>query len=589
MPFWLIGISNYFFASSSFKLIDDQIQWIGDIDGLLMTSAISVFILALWIIGLFTGILDSCITKIIERYNNMIRFIKTDPKIIFIHIGILFSMLIIASAIEVVLSGFLPVNSFTLLARTVRIIFYFSVGLSIYIIILFRAKPEKLFLFLSLLIGFIYITAHPFYWYGWDCGIHYAWSVEESFFKTVSVSRADLILAHNPEFYPFFLYENSFGYNGLLMHGYNNFTEFTFPKNSDTFSWSLMWHENLYHRIAHIPTGIMLFIARSIAMTPIMAVKFGTLANHLIYTLVIYFAMKRLNSGKYIMAVIAMFPTSFVLSTTYGYDQWLISFIMLGYAYFFYETQTPDKKISIKNMIIMSAALFIGIGPKAVYFPVMFILYFIKKNKFTGLKEYRIYITTVSCLIIFAIAGFAVPYITSGGGEGDWRGGTGVDAVAQTIYILQNPFIYIKTFLNFLTSYLNIFTNNFITHFAHLGYSSFYYFILVILGFVIITDRNEYDIKTSSFKLKLLLLFITLITISVFTLAMYISFTEVGENIIAGVQGRYLTPLLFPLFYIIGNFKIKNKINESIYSCIIYSSMSFVLLVGAWEKFILQT
>jgi len=589
VPFLLIGISNYFFSSASYVLIDGARQWVGSFDGLLMTLSICITLTALWIAFIYTGYLDKCINRITTGFLKGVTYVKENKKTTLRHLGILFAIVILALIAEVFISRFAPFKGFNALARIVRVTFYMCAGLSVYCLYMFRAKPEMLFLSLSLVIGFLYIAAHPPFWYGWDCGIHYAWSVEESFFRTVSVSRADLLLAHTPEYSSFFQHEINNGFEGLLMSGRDNVTEFSFLKNTGTFAWSLIESNFLYTRIAHIPAGILIFIGRSIMLPPIIILKLGTVANHLIYTLLVYFAIKRLSSGKYLMAVIAMFPTSFVLSTTYGYDQWLIGFLMLGFAYFFYEAQNPETKISKKSLIIIMGSLFIGIAPKAVYLPMMLTFYFMKRDKFETLKGYRSYLISISCLILFALLSFAAPFIAAGGGEGDWRGGENVNGALQTLFVLENPFTYVWIFLRFLMTYINIFSHNYITYFAHLGYSSFYSFVVLLLGFVIITDRSKEGLLTSSIGNKVLMTFVTLATIALFSLAMYIGFTEVGAATIAGVQPRYLIPLMFPFLYVVGGFKIQNNINKTAYSCAVFGIMAFVLLTGAWQKFVLIT
>jgi uncharacterized membrane protein len=589
-PFWLIGLSNYFFSSASFVHdVDGVRQWIGDIDGILMTLVINTIIIIIWGIGLFTGYLDILITRTIYRLEYIKKFIKENPKKVLLHIGILFAIVITALTIEVFISRYLPFRSFLTLTRIVRVSFYMAAGLSAYCIVVFRGKPETMFLSLSFVIGFAYIAAHPPYWYAWDNGVHYAWAFEESFVRNVSVSYADFLMAGAPEYHSFLIYEETLGFSDVLM-GRGNATMFSFPKGTDSISWFEYEHGFWYTYLAHISQGFMLFIGRSLALPPILAFKLGPLLNHMIYTLLIYFAMKRLSSGKYLLAAIAMVPTAFVLSTTYGTDHWLIGFLILGFAYYFYEVQNPDKKIELKNIIIMIAAFVIGLSPKAVYIPLMLFLFFIKKDKFATERGRKAYFSALAISILFVFVSFALPFIISGGGgEGDWRGGANVSSSRQTLFILQNPHIYTGILLRFIISYVRIFSDNYVTYFAHLGYSPFFFLVWLVIGFVAITDRNDKDALTSNGGFKALMAFLVFSTVAMFSTAMYIEFTEVGEHLIAGVQPRYKLPLLFPFLYVIGGFKIQNNINKTAYSCAVFGIMSFILLVGAWEKFILYT
>ena len=591
LPFWLLGISNYFFSSSSYRYAHDgALLWEGNIDGILMIIAISIFIAGIWVAGLYKGFLDKYIDQINTGITGKIKDIKENPRKILLHCVILISIFGLALLMEILLSRTSLFRYFSFLVRVARLSFYMAGGLTVYFIYLFRNKPEKLFLSLSLLIGAVYVIAPQPFWYAWDNGVHYAWSVAESFIWNVSVSRADHLVAQAPEYHSFLQYEITNNLAGLL-EGRSDAVIYSFRKGTDTFAWSMFYHPFIYNRLAHIPAGLMIFAGRSLTLPPIIIIKLGTVINHIIYTLLVYFSMKRLSSGKYLLAVIAMFPTAFVLSTTYGYDHWMIGFLMLGFAYYFHEIQNPDKKIETKSIIIMIISFVVALGPKAVYVPIMLILYFIKKEKFNTEKGRRAYLAAVTASIIFVFASFAIPYIFSGGGGyyEDFRGGSNVDAVSQTMYVLKNPFTYMVTYLRFLIPYLNIFDQNYITYFAHSGYSSFFHLVLILLWFVTITDRNDKDMLTSSIKYKIIVTAVLFATISVFSLSMYIGFTDLGATEIAGVQGRYLIPLLFPFLYSAGGFKIQNNINKTAYTCFVFGIMSLVLLSGAWEKFIVNT
>jgi len=119
-----------------------------------------------------------------------------------------------------------------------------------------------------------------------------------------------------------------------------------------------------------------------------------------------------------------------------------------------------------------------------------------------------------------------------------------------------------------------------------MGQSSFQYLVFILLGFVTITDRTEKDIHTSAMRYKALVTFIVLSAFALVSTALYIGFTSVGADTIAGMQGRYLLPLLFPAFYVVGSFRIQNKMSQSKYSICVFGIMSVVLLTGVWQKLI---
>jgi len=570
----LIGVSNYFFASSSYQLIVDPEtaeatgrQWVGDIDGLLMSLFISAIVAAVWFIFTCTGQMD----KLFSGLAGKVRGVKENPKKLFCHVGILAVLIALSVLAEMAVSS---IEASGGALNVYRILFFSISGISVYCIILFRGKPTKLFLSLSLLIGFLYITLHPNFLYAWDNRIHYKWALEESFVINVSVSESDAVIMGIPELEPF---ELSSSQESATVSSYSLIPDTAFQLALRVY--------NLYKRVAHIPTGVMLFIGRSLALAPDIIFRLGMAANHLIYTFIVYLAIKRLNSGKHLMAIIAMFPMAFVLSTTYGYDHWVTAFTMLGFAYFFNEVQNSGKSIELKNIIIMIGAFVLGLGPKAIYVSLMFVLYFLQRDKFKTIKDHKRYNIITTFAILFVVASFAIPFVyLGGGGAGDTRGGAGVNASSQTSFILRNPLTFAGILLRFMKNYLRVFiTDNFVTYFAHLGSSSYSLLTLALTGFVTLTDRNEHDLHSSTARYKIIISIIAFVTVALYSTGLYIEFTEVGTSYIVGVQPRYLMPVLFPLLYVAGSLKIKNNMNKAAYSGVVFGIISFVLLVGAWE------
>lgn len=554
-------------------------QWTGDIDGMLMSLFISLLIFLIWRVMHINNYLECLINekiKIISKNGkNYIAFIST---LCFVAVGSIISGGIISFVIR---------NNTQLSIHSM--IFYVATGLSIFFMFHFRGNPDKLFLSLSLTIGFLFIFLHPPHWHGWDQRIHFSHVVQESYVRNVSVNTSNFSWAYLSGM-------GNIQAAGLepfsRMSGQYDVAVYSYLKGTYSFHPYIMVG-SLFNRLPYIIPGLMVFIGRSLILPPYFVFMLGLIGIHSTYSLVLYFAIKRLNSGKHIIAVIAMFPTAFLISTTYGADYWVTSLTILGFTYFIYEVQNPEKRVELKNLIIMIGAFFLALGPKAIYFPLMFILYFLSRDKFETKKGYKCYCIAVSIAILFAVSSFVVPFIVSSGEYGvvvgDFRGGAYVDSIAQARFILQNPFVYARILLRFLRGYINVFdtqsfwvNQNFTTNLSYLGESAHYHLIWVLVVFVTITDRVKQDELTSTIKYKLIMFFLATSTVVLVVTALYVSFTWVGAHHISGVQGRYLFPII-PLFlYIVGSFKINNGINKIAYSGVVFGIMSFVLLHSVW-------
>ncbi|GMO49145.1 MAG: hypothetical protein Ta2G_05780 [Termitinemataceae bacterium] len=451
-----------------------------------------------------------------------------------------------------------------------RLMFFIATYSIIFFIYKYKGKSEKLFFSVSILTGLMLASVLPPSEVSWDEKIHYEWAIEKSFFIQEYPTSADL---------------NFEKINEKIYYDSNERKIKIDEKNAEH---KAGFYENVINPnlllVSHIPAGLFLFVGRSINLPFLWYFILGRMANVLIYSIVVFFALKRLKTGKYILATIALFPTCIFLASNYTYDYWVTSFTMLGVAYFLREIQESDKKIEFKNIIIMLSAFVFGLLPKAVYFPLMALLYFIGKKKFLSVNAYRKYLFAVTIALLFIISSFMLPFILSnGGGQGDLRGGPEVNSTEQTRFILNHPLEYITILLNFLQEYLSLENSKgYITNFAYLGLTPYFMLIFATLIVVVFTDKNKFDVITSEIKIKILIFSASFIAIALVASALYISFTPVHLNTINGCQGRYIIPLVFPCLAVLGSSKIKQELNQDRYSIIIFGILSFVLMGGIW-------
>jgi len=265
---------------------------------------------------------------------------------------------------------------------------------------------------------------------------------------------------------------------------------------------------------------------------------------------------------------------------------------MLGFAYYFNEIQNPDEKIKLKNIVIMIGSFVIGMAPKAVYFSMAGILLFMKRSKFKTNKGYVSYLLAVIFGMLIITSVFLVPNITGDTGPGDMRGGSDVSYQGQISFILNNPLEYTKILLRSMRVFLDSFNDsdftNYITNIAYFGTSNYMHLVWLLLLFVMFTDRNENDLISIRAGQKTLVSAMAFGTVALFSTAMYIAITPVGYLHILGTQPRYMLPVLFPILYIIGGFKIQNNMNKTAYTTGVFAIMSFVLLYAVWTKLIVQ-
>lgn len=459
-----------------------------------------------------------------------------------------------------------------------RFFFLFSIGLLVFLFIFFRntitLKPEYGFLIASLVLGGLLVFVQMRTFISWDERIHYK-NADGLSLKNIAKKRVDDVYAKT----------NSVPYSYSIreQEAVDDFLDNQFKekrsKSNNELNFSL---KETYNKLAYLPAATGLFLGRLIHLPYYMIFMLGRLATLVCYSLVVFFALSRLKNGKMLMSVVALLPTSLFIASSYSYDFWVTSFTMLGSAYLFRELETRDK-LSKKNLLIMLGAFVVGLGPKAIYFPLMLLVFFIGKDKFKNRNDYNKFLLLNIVAILIVAGSFLLPFFVSGEGGGDTRGGKGINSAEQVKFIITEPLRYARILFNFLGEYISpANAMGYTTSFAYLGFFMGPEILLSLMLFVAIFDRNEGD-KTYGWKIKISMLGIFIVVSSLISTALYVAFTPVRHQTINGVQPRYLTPLIFPLMYVMFSSRIKNPFNRKFFIFAIFASISVVALIEIWE------
>ena len=420
-------------------------------------------------------------------------------------------------------------------------------------------KPEGAFLCIMLTLCLLLVLLCPFGHVSWDDKLHYRWVLNASYLGPTSyVTEADRRIMAVAEDYK-------------VKGGYAENAERIGNMNA-------CYDSPVYTRdgtttIAHAPDGLILALCRLADLSFSKAVTMSKLGSALVYCIVCYYAMRRLKSGKMILAVVAMFPTALFLASNFSYDYWVNCFSILGMAYFVGNLQEKNKPISIADTLIMCACFAIASLPKPVYAVLLVIPFFMTPKKIKNKKQY--YAICVSFLIILTLF-LAFKSFTQIGGGGDSRGGDGVSTIGQIQYIIANPLVFVKTVLRLIaTDFLSHKKAFFYTvSYAFTGTGKGSYIVIALMAFTAVTDKNKYDFRAYGWPIRAMAIAVYFGTAFILAAAMYITFTPVGHNTVNGCQYRYIIPVTYPLLSLIGWGGLKNRIPGSIYNIAVMAIMS---------------
>ena len=336
-------------------------------------------------------------------------------------------------------------------------------------------------------------------------------------------------------------------------------------------------------------------------------ILFGRFGNLLLYAVLLYAAIRITPVGKWLLFVIALFPENLFLASTYSYDPFVTGFLTLGFAMLLRElSRGPGEMVRLRNIVLMLASFALGCLPKAVYAPLVLTALLLPGGHFRTKAGRRSYAAAVFLLFCMLLATFILPTVVSPAETGDVRGGA-TSEVSQVGFILGNPVGYAVILLSQMIRWIpQCFIGPDCTTFmGHLvnGYTDWKglwvpVFLLLLLTVALERGRRKVEAGQSEQKIgkscglgtgngtrsgneigteigaeigtKIetetetqdrtrkwgmlpgiwIFLMIGASCVLIWT-SMYVAFTEPGAREIAGVQGRYFIPLLFPLYLLL--------------------------------------
>ncbi|MBQ9195838.1 MAG: DUF2142 domain-containing protein [Clostridia bacterium] len=471
-------------------------------------------------------------------------------------------------------------------------IFYFvDAGVMIGCLIAWRkqlgAKPEKGFFIIALCIGLLFAVLEPIATsLSWDDEIHFNRIIKLTYGENVAFSEAEKYLS--------------------VMHPTGEISLPAVLETNETLNGLHTEVSNISYGVnvplisipSYLPAAGAIWIARNIGLSFTAMVIAGRAANLLCYCAAVYFAIKQLRRGKLLVASLAMLPSVLFLAGNYSYDPFCIGFILLGICIWLGVYQTPGRYMTFSRAVLMLATFCLGVGTKAVYFPLMVITLFLPASKFRNASERKLYCLAVVMAAVVMLCSFALPFIShaSAGTSGDSRGGTGVNGGEQARFILTHPLQYAVILLRFLfKEYFNFdammnHVSGCVRAFSYIGGQVIFpstwaaaYLCLILLVWFGSDSIRQKNIVYLSGSLKWISLVIAFGTICLSATALYCSFTPVANPTINGFQERYMLPVAFPLLLLIQPSFLKNTLKKRRFNALVLFMEAAILLIGMWS------
>jgi uncharacterized membrane protein len=290
--------------------------------------------------------------------------------------------------------------------------------------------------------------------------------------------------------------------------------------------------------LGYIASGLGIAIARLLHLGAIPTFYMGRVFNAALFIFLVYLSIKIIPVGKETLFVISMFPMVLQQTATYSYDSIIIGLLFLFTAMTM-SVFLQDKKISVKQFVIL-ALLSIGVAiSKFVYAPLILILLAIPSDKLSVKKPNALKAAIIAALVLGGTIMMIVLQNT-----------LGVLQYFTPSYAAGNSSILVtivRYWEMIQMTAINISDFYFQSLVAYPGWYQIYvpfsivcvYYLLLVFSLFRNDDNKYLSLSTKVWTAVLIFMSCVLIT-----LPMAAKYTNADSDTISSVQGRYFLPLI---------------------------------------------
>lgn len=421
-----------------------------------------------------------------------------------------------------------------------------------------NTRLENIFVVLAMLMGLAFIFAIPQQKNGWDECYHFEQAY--TLFNHSGVGEAVETYMDDTAVWPLNspqTYEE-YGIQNSAVNAAAVGTE----KVDGSFSLSKL--------LGYLAPAIGIKLATLFGLPFTVVFKIGKIFSLMLYVIIVYFAIKRMNVGKTLLTVTALLPTAIYMNCIYNRDSVMLACAFLATAYLFSIFYEEDALLDWKSFGIIMGSLFVVCLLKVVYAPMLLIIFLLPKNKFADGKQRRWMMLGMLAVCFLLVAVLILPrLIGSGAGGGDQRGlalvgeGAVIDSVSQLKFILTHPRTYFSLLRYAIDSTFMDYTFG-VGVWGTLGHNEttvpYTDEVVILLLILALTDTGNRKQDISLIRRIGIFALLAAAVVLVWT-SMYMAYSAVGANSIQGVQARYYLPVLLPFFMLFNTAKIHTDFN----------------------------
>ena len=399
-----------------------------------------------------------------------------------------------------------------------------------------KNKPELIFVVIALIYGltFLFITP-PFQ----------VSDENEHFIKAVGLSEGYWIPEKQGNHIGLYISDNVSQLVMAYPYDIVNESTFTFSNRGmfvDLSDKSIV----TYSPVSYVLPAFVIKVAGFFGLPVLWMLYIARLVNLLVWSFLTYFAIKIIPVQKWAFLLVALMPMTLFQAASVSADSLTIglSFLAIAYILKLAFDSDPIRKLDFVALLVLGCLIALS---KSIYILIFALFLLIPKSKFKGYKKkYALFLVLVTVIVSIVLSWMSLTTSLYAPPIINWS------ITGQIQFILNNPLVYMKTFIFTMQNLMDIYLISFVGYFGWLQFPLPFLWVmlyLLVIMFVGLVDKNEFKISLNQ---RIFSLFFVLVSIFSIFAFQYLTYNSVGRNFIGGVQGRYFipfAPMLFVLFY----------------------------------------
>jgi len=333
-----------------------------------------------------------------------------------------------------------------------------------------------------------------------------------------------------------------------------------------------------YLPLCYLPGAIGVGLGRLFGAPLVVDVLLGRLTNYLVYVFICWYAIKRTKTFQTVFFLTALIPTSLELAGTFTVDSTLIaSCLLFASICVHYCFDEYAGKITRRDLIILFISAVVLLSGKYLgYFAILALIFFLPKQRVPN-KRTAILLSLVAFVLVAGIQLWAMAKYQDSLND-TMR--PGADFSGQVAFILGHPASFVKMLaIDFMPNLINR-----LHYFIETGSESLNFLaeplaLLPIAGALLSKDK---PVMTGRQKTGWVVLCLLIFSVSVVLsiTALYLSFTAVGATSVAGMQNRYVLPVVALVYTAIALIPVETRIQRWERSISFFAALALVNILS---------